>query len=322
MGHTTDITNLLGFRIVTGTDGDSVAGINAGDVVAKLRASTGGSWKETAWDGLQAGAIDATVTGVAVVWAPGLTVLKEAVAKGCNLILCKDPLYWFDPEDKPSKPDSMYMRLPEGAMGMGKMDAIEKTPAYVAKHDFITTHNLTIYRISENWDGGHELATQGLLQALGWKQTDSIVADDRFPNTRTALVSVPSQDLIQIAEHAKTSVGSKSTRVVGEKTAKVSKVAVHPGFLTTFAASKICRTQGLDLIVTGEANEWEAFVHCEDWITAGHGKGLVMLGLAATSDTGAKEVAGWVRKTVPGTKVEFIAVGDPLTGVKAGSLRA
>lgn len=296
--------------------------LRVSDVISKLRNSAGGSWKEKPWDGLQAGAMDRSVTGVAVVWAPGLAVLKEAVAKGCNLVLCKDPLYWYDPEERPSKPDSMYLRLPEGAMSIGKMDVIEKTPGYAAKHEFITAQNLNIVRISENWDGTHGLATQGLLHALGWKQTDSLVADDRFPDTCTAIVSVPPQDLIQVAEHAKASVGSKATRVVGDKTAKVAKIAVHPGFLTSFAVTKIGKTPGLDLILTGEANEWEAFVYCEDWITAGHGKGLVMLGLAATSDTGAKEVAGWVRQAVPEAKVEFIAVGDPFHSVKAGGLRA
>jgi putative NIF3 family GTP cyclohydrolase 1 type 2 len=266
--------------------------------------------------------MDAAVSGVAVTWAPGLAVLKEAVAKGCNTILCKDPVYWFDPQDKPSDPDSMYLRLPEGSMGMGKMDSIEKTAAYQAKKDFIAANKLNVYRISENWDGGQQLPTVGLLNALGWKQTDSFVADERFPNTRTAVVSVPSQDLIQVAEHAKKSVGSKSARLLGERTAKVAKVAVHPGFMTVFAATRIGKTPGLDMIVTGEANEWEALVYSEDWITAGHGKGLLMLGLAATSDAGAKEVANWVRKTVNPAKVEYLAVGDPLNPARGGAIRA
>ena len=47
-----------------------------------------------------------------------------------------------------------------------------------------------------------------------------------------------------------------------------------------------------------------------------------MLGLAATSDTAAREVAAWVQKVLPSTKVEFLAAGDPFTPVYAGGLRA
>jgi putative NIF3 family GTP cyclohydrolase 1 type 2 len=295
--------------------------VNVTDVITKLRTSAGTSWKDPSWDGLQSGSMDAVVTGIAVTWAPSLVVLKDAVARGCNTIVCKAPVYWFDPQDRPSDPDSMYLRLPEGSMGIGKMDAIEKSAAYRAKKDFIASNNLNIYRISENWDGGQQLPTVGLLNVLGWKQTDSFVADERFPNTHTAIVSIPSQDLIQVAEHAKKSVASKSARLLGDRSAKVAKVAVHPGFMTVFAATRIGKTPGLDMILTGEANEWEAFVYSEDWITAGHGKGLLLLGLAATSDAGAKEVANWVRKAAALVKVEFFAVGDPLNPARGGTIR-
>jgi putative NIF3 family GTP cyclohydrolase 1 type 2 len=168
----------------------------------------------------------------------------------------------------------------------------------------------------------HQLATQGLLRALGWKQADSFIADDRFPNTPTVIVQIPADELVRVAEHAKKSVGSKSTRVLGERSAKVMKVAIHPGFLTIPAATKIGQTPGLDVIITGETCEWEAFTYAEDWISSGQGKGFIMLGLAATSDAAACEVAAWVHEVIPSTKIEFLAAGDPLTPVYAGGLRA
>lgn len=297
-------------------------GLTVSEAISKLRTAVGASWKDEPWDGLQTGSMDVPVSGVTVIWSPGLAVLKDAVARGCNLILCKNPVYWFEKEDPLKNPDTATSRIAEGVVGRTAWDVIDKTDIYRIKQEFITTNKLNIYRISENWDGAHQLATQGLLRALGWKQVDSFVADDRFPNTRTVIVQIPADELIHVAEHAKKSVGSKSTRVLGERSAKVTKVAVHPGFLTIPAATRIGKTPGLDVILTGETCEWEAFTYAEDWISSGHGKGFVMLGLAATSDTAAREVAAWVHEVLPSTKVEFLAAGDPFTSVYAGGLRA
>ena len=251
-------------------------GLTVSEAISELRTAVGASWKDEPWDGLQAGSMDATVSGVAVVWSPGLALLKDAVARGCNLILCKDPVYWFEKEDPLTNPDTATSRIPEGVVGRTAWDIIDKTDIYRIKQEFITTNKLNIYRISENWDGADQLATQGFLRALGWKQVDSFVADSRFPNTRTVIVQIPVDELVHAAEHAKKSVGSKSTRVLGERSAKVTKVAVHPGFLTIPAADVnrpdarsgchpdgrnlrvgglyICR--GLDLLWS-----WEGFHH-------------------------------------------------------------
>jgi len=297
-------------------------GLSVSEVIGKLRTAVGTSWKDQPWDGLQAGGMDVPVSGIAVVWAPGLALLKDAVARGCNLILCKDPVFWFEKEDPLKNPDTATSRIAEGVVGRTQWDVIDKTEIHRIKQEFITANKLNIYRISENWDGAHQLATQGLLSALGWKQADSFVADERFPNTKTVIVQIPTDELIRVAEHAKKSVGSKSTRLLGERSAKVTKVAVHPGVLTIPAATRIGKTPGLDVILTGETCEWEAFTYTEDWISSGHGKGFIMLGLAATSDTAAREVAAWVHRAVPSTKVEFLASGDPFNPVFAGGLRA
>ena len=293
-----------------------------GEVIAQLRTAYGPTWTDQPWDGLLAGSLDSPVTGIAVVWSPELTVLQHAVASGCNLIISKDPLYWAEKEDKRPGIDSSTSRIQEGAAGGSSWAAIQKTDFYQQKKAFVDSSKLTVYRISENWGGPNVEATEGLLKVLGWKSEELIVGDPRFPNTKTAIVNVPEQDLIKLAEHAKTSVGSKATRMIGERTAKVKKVAVHPTFLTIQAATKIGQTPNLDVILSGESCEWEAVVYGEDWISAGHGKGYVMLGLAVTSDAAAREVSAWVQKSVPSVKVQFMAVGDPFTPILAGGLRS
>ena len=70
-------------------------------IIERLRAAASPTWKDQPWDGLQSGSLDAPVKGVAVAWAPTLDVLKQAVAKGINLILTKDPNFWYEDEPPP-----------------------------------------------------------------------------------------------------------------------------------------------------------------------------------------------------------------------------
>jgi putative NIF3 family GTP cyclohydrolase 1 type 2 len=293
--------------------------LKVGEIVSMLRAK-GAHWTEERWDGLQSGTLDVPVTGIAVVWSPELPLLRNAVALGCNLILCKDPLYWFEDEG-PLKADFITSRISEGTTGPTAWDVIEKTELYRMKRDFVADNKLNVYRLSQNWDGGKELATTGFLRTLAWTPTESFVADDRYPYTRTAFVQIPTKNLIQVAAHAKRSLGAKSTRLLGDRSARVTKVAVHPGYLTLPAALRIGEVPGLDAILTGETCEWEAFVYAEDWISSGHGKGLIMTGLAVASDTAARELASWISTFIP-TKIKFFAAGDPFTPIYAGGLRA
>ena len=85
-------------------------------VIAGLKSAVGAKWQEPTWDGLQAGSLEAEVTGAAVAWSPTLDVLKRATAAGCNLLLTKAPLYWS--EGRPGPPGAApAARFLEGSAG-------------------------------------------------------------------------------------------------------------------------------------------------------------------------------------------------------------
>ena len=293
------------------------------DVIGRLKSAAGSAWKDAEWDGLQAGSPDAAVTGIAVAWSPSIDVLKRATAAGCNLVITKDPLYWWEKEGPLPSPDSSTSRVNEGIVGMTKWDVVEANPVYKAKRDLVAESKLNVLRVSENWELTNSLALEGLMDALKWKPQDSFIADPRIgPHAKTAVVTLPSQTLLQAAQTAKQRIGARSVRLLGDKNANITKLAVHPGFLTIAGIRRIAQTPNLDLIIAGEGCEWEAFPYAEDWIDAGHGKGFAMLGLAVTADTGARQYADWVRSTVFPVKVEFFPLGDPFTPITAGAVRA
>ena len=109
--------------------------------------------------------------------------------------------------------------------------------------------------------------------------------------------------------------------MIGDPGAPIGRAAVHPGYLTVPAIRGILANPGIDLVLTGEACEWEAFPYAQDWIDAGRGKGFIMLGLAVSSDTAARAFTDWVRATVTPLRVEHMAAGDPFTAVHAGAAR-
>ena len=43
----------------------------------------------------------------------------------------------------------------------------------------------------------------------------------------------------------------------------------------------------VDAVISGDACEWEAFEYAEDWISAGEGKALILLGTAVSMNPGA-----------------------------------
>jgi putative NIF3 family GTP cyclohydrolase 1 type 2 len=294
--------------------------LTVGDVVSKLRTADSLAWQDASWDGLQAGNANAQVTGIAVAWSPGISVLRKAAEQGCNLLLVKDPLYWS--EEAPGLgTDRPPTRITEGSAGGTPWSAVEATSLYRYKKDLIERSRLNVVRVAQNWDGLRANALLGLLKALNWKEGESFIADEFAPNSRTSVVKIAPQTLIQLAEYAKAHLGAKSVRVLGDRDAKVSTVAIHPAYITVKAATRLGMVPNLDAVLSGEGCEWESFEYFEDWIDAGRGKGLIMLGLAVTSDTAAKEFSDWVHSVVNPTRVVYLPVGDPFTPAHAGALR-
>jgi putative NIF3 family GTP cyclohydrolase 1 type 2 len=286
----------------------------------KLRAAAGSAWQDAAWDGLQAGDGNAHVTGVAVAWSPGISVLQKAASQGCNLLLVKDPLYWSEVAPG-SGADRSPARINEGSAGGTPWSTVEAASLYRYKKDLVEHLRMNVVRVAQNWDGMRANALRGLMQALKWKGGESFVADEQAPHSKSSVVKIAPQSLIQLAEYAKAHLGATSVRVLGDRNAKVSTVAVHPAYITVTAATRLGMVPGLDVVLSGEGCEWESFEYFEDWIDAGHGKGLIMLGLAVTSDSAAKEFAVWVQSVLGPAKVAFVSVGDPFTPVDAGAVR-
>ena len=98
-------------------------------------------------------------------------------------------------------------------------------------------------------------------------------------------------------------------RIVGNPMAPVRTVAVLPG--TIAIQETLVHLPRVDAIVAGEIREWESSEYARDTITAGAGKGLILIGRTLSEDPGMQACAQWLGSVVPAVPVRWVRVGDP-----------
>jgi putative NIF3 family GTP cyclohydrolase 1 type 2 len=285
--------------------------ITAADVVVKMKRSLGSSWTESSADGFQIGSPETLVTGVGVAWTPTLEVLRKAVAEKKNLIVTKEGPFWEDSS----------ARLEQGVSGRSPKALIEGTSLYRFKQDYLLKHDLVVWRFSANWDqANRNFGLQGLATALGWEKLVDTGLDNSLGPIGAAEYTVPTTTLLELIQMLKQRLKMDAPRALGDPSARIQKVVLCPGFLTKLNMMAIERHSKPDAILCGDACEWETFEYCEDLITAGWSKAMVLLGLAASQDAGAKEVAAWVDSLGLNLPVSCIETGSPFTPVTGRQL--
>ena len=73
----------------------------------------------------------------------------------------------------------------------------------------------------------------------------------------------------------------------------------------------------VDVLVIGEAREWEGILYAQDAIAAGKPKGLIVLGHVISEENGMNECARWLKTFITEVPVEFIAAGEPFWSPQA-----
>lgn len=283
--------------------------LTAQQVVERIQKNLGVPWKTPSTDVFHAGSPDATVTGIVTTWTPSLEVLQRAVAAKKNLLITRESPYWL--HESPSSPYS-------DAGGASFRTLLNSDPTYQFKRDFIAKNNLVIWRFSDNWNARKvDGQLRALSAALGW---DRLRKDAPGPADH-AYFTLPETSLGQLVSTVKGRMKLRAMRVLGDPNARVRKVAVTHGFLLVPALAQVLTEPGVDVVVTGEPVEWEASPYFDDWISAGKGKGMIMLGSQASEEPGSGEVAAWLKTFVPEVPIEWMPAGEPFWAAGAAAAK-
>jgi putative NIF3 family GTP cyclohydrolase 1 type 2 len=274
-------------------DLSGAAAITADQVIERIRKNIGVAWNLDTVDGVKAGSASTVVTGVVTTSMATLTVLRQAVKAGANVVVTAQPTFYAR-ADVPAPP---------AGRGAANQAAAPSDPVFSAKHEFITRNNLVVFRLSDHWRLRQpDPRVQGMAAALRWSKHETAGDPQRF--------QVPALRLDSLADHVKQALRSRGgIRVVGDPSIMVRRVGLLPGTTPIQAALKML--PGVDVIVAGEVREWESVEYARDTVFAGEKKALILVGRVVSEEPGMSLCADWLKTVVTEVPIRHIAAGDP-----------
>jgi putative NIF3 family GTP cyclohydrolase 1 type 2 len=123
--------------------------------------------------------------------------------------------------------------------------------------------------------------------------------------------SLPATTVGALAADLQKRTGARSIRIVGDPRLHVTGVALYPGASGREKQMKALEQDNLQLLVAGEAAEWETVPYVQDAAAEGRPKALILLGHEVSEEAGMQECARWLQTLFPTMPVTFIPAGEP-----------
>lgn len=265
--------------------------LTAACLVSRAAAALAVPARPTTVDGLVAGDPATVVRGVAVTTLATLEVLERAAAAGANVVVSHEPL---DYDHTGASVDDLEA---------------EGDPVLAAKRAFLAAHGLVVWRAHDAWhDRRPDGVDEGAARALGWALDPGPAAEG------TSLCDVGPTTLGALATHVATALGARTARYVGDPAQPVRRVGLDLGFRGFARNRALLRRDDVDVVVVGEAHEWETASYATDaahlGARGGPPKGLVVAGHVPAEQAGMALFADWLREVVPEVPVAFVPTPD------------
>ncbi len=239
-------------------------------------------------DQLITGDREAEVTGIATTFMATPAVIREAAARGANLIITHEPTFFTHAD---------------------RLDWLEGDEVYRRKQALIEEMRMNIWRFHDHI---HAMTPDGIFAGvqrdLGW---------EAYGDTANSfLYTIPTTTVPALVELLKERLGIEAVRVVGSAEARVEKVGLLIGGGSLGLGSdtmpmKLMRDYDLDVIVAGEILEWTLCAYVRDAAQLGLNKALIVAGHNRTEEAGMKHLPEWLATILPGIPVCFVEAGDP-----------
>jgi len=255
---------------------------SAGEIIEKIKQNVGVPWRTETVDKIIAGTADTPVKGIAITMMATTDVIERAAAAGKNLVITHEPTFWLHQDT---------------------VDGLADNPTYRFKADFIRKNGMVVFRFHDHWhahkpDG---IAT-GMARELGWEADPQDIRKFKFP-------AIP---LGRFVSGIQKKLGMRTMRVVGDPALPVTNVAANWGYLSRDPAIQILSRPDVDVLICGEAREWEAVEYAQDAISAGQKKALIVMGHVVSEQAGMKYCAEWLKGFITDVPVEFVPASEPM----------
>jgi putative NIF3 family GTP cyclohydrolase 1 type 2 len=277
----------LVFMVVVGTRqlrGQAISTkiLTANQIISQMQSHLNCQWSQETVDTFKAGNPDDVVTGVAVCMFADMETLRKAVANNCNLIIVHEPTF-YNHQDK--------------------TEFLKDNPVYQKKNEYITEHKLIIFRFHDHWhktvpDGIY----MGMIDKLGWKanQTDSSMLFFKFDK----------QTVGGFAQKLQEKLKGSQLRIVGDPLMRFTNVALAVGAPGSQTHINLLTSEFTELLVAGEANEWETYEYVLDASMLGMKKAVIFTGHIASEEAGMEYCATWMKTFIKDIPVTYFENGS------------
>jgi putative NIF3 family GTP cyclohydrolase 1 type 2 len=258
-------------------------GLTAGQVIDRIKANVGIPWRAQTVDNIVAGAADTPVRGIATTMMATLDVVQRAFAAGRNMVITHESTF-FSHQDA--------------------IESFKNDPTYQFKRDFLNKNQMVVFHFHDHWHGRQPdgIAT-GMTRELGWEKNADAANPRQFRFDNVTLAD--------LAKEMQAKLKIRVMRVVGDPKLRVNRVAASWGFVSPNPGMGLFAQPDVDVLVIGEAREWEVVEYAQDTIESGKKKALIVLGHVVSEQAGMKYCAEWLRPLVTEVPVEFIAADEP-----------
>ena len=235
-------------------------------------------------DTVKAGVLSTPVTGIATTFMDTMDVLREASRRGENLVITHEPTFYNHRDDTAF---------------------LINDPVYREKLAFIQQHHMVVFRLHDSIHQEHpDPFPSRLVQVLGW-QTYIQPGDPIF-------ATIPRTTLSALALELKTKLSIRTLRVVGDPKLSITHVALRVGAPGSKLQIETLNHEGVEVLLTGEASEWETVEYVRDAAAQGRHKALIVLGHEVPEEPGMIQCAEDLKPVFPTLKIEHIPANQPL----------
>jgi len=277
----TSSLNLLGQSVV-------VKSQTARQIIGQMQTHLTCTWSNETVDTFKTGNPDDVVTGIAVCMFADMETLWKAVAANCNLIIVHEPTFYNH---------------------LDKTDELEDNPVYLKKIEYINEHKLIVFRFHDHWhrtvpDGIY----MGMIDKLGWKanQTDQSMLFFKFDE----------QTVSGFAQKLQKKLKGSQLRIVGDSLMRFTNVALAVGAPGSSQHIKLLTNDFTELLVAGEASEWETYEYVLDASLMGMKKAAIFTGHIASEEAGMEYCAKWMKTFISEIPITYFENGSSYWSVQ------
>ncbi len=255
--------------------------MTAEEVFAAIIRQTGSTEVPNTVDVLKDGDPKTAVKGIVTTMFATMDVLKKAVELKCNLIIAHEPLYYNH---------------------LDNTEAFKNDPVFQQKQKFIHDNKLVVWRFH---DYIHRMRPDGILQGmvskLGWQKY--------MVNGNYSQFTLPETNLEGLLKDLKKTFPGNAFYIIGNKDLKVKNVRLAPGAPGSAMHIRLLEDAGVDVVIAGEAQQWETYEYTRDAVSQGVKKAIIFLGHIPSEEAGMEFCASWLKGFIKDVPVHFVESG-------------